>query len=404
MRKNRKAASSRSGALHPGLATFAKRVQQALGVSLFELARMSEQGVQRQLAAKLRQALVDWARTSESAAAKTLRGDYVNFAGIADDQSSYSLSPTFSGYLNTIGKDGTWLTATELALLGDMLGAHTVVQRTTGTQGHWNAHRAQADDAPVIKLNITDNHWYVNSRTAGDGNCLLNATLQAVRQVAQQAYPEATQQVEHSTNATRLSWQQTKSVAGRQVKAEFNSSDAAVAHQSQQYEHYRAQILQLPKPSEVATMQQQEAARIAALPASERSQIQQDHQLALLAAMGKLEDRDIAPDEQSYFETMGFATGNQGVAASQGVTAGQSVAAEQPAHQQALQSRNVTTSSLHDQQVAVAEGLTRSLASQMTHFLRQHPERSQRAVTSCAQEVQSEADDSLAASPGMVSS
>jgi len=144
-----------------------------------ELIKLDEIAVQNKMAGALRAAAIKHLRTGKGVVAQSFRGEYI----------ASGLDSSYEPFLDKQAKSGVWGTYIEATALAEMTGCTLVVTpvKDGAAQDPICLYRADNPNAPVIKLfNSNNTHWYVNSKTQGDGNCLFNAFAQAFQQEAKQ--------------------------------------------------------------------------------------------------------------------------------------------------------------------------------------------------------------------------
>ncbi len=234
------------------------RLKKSLGIN--EIAfTYSQNRVQNELAPTLRQKAIQHLATADGVVAKGFRGEY-----LASGMGHYQ------DFLRVQSQTGTWGTYIEASALGEAMGCHVVVTpvKSGVQQNPICLYRASDDKAPTVHLYNADNaHWYVNTNTKGDGNCLFNAFAQALQTIVKPELP---------------------SVSSTIVSPQFTSYKfRAVTNEAQVINHQHAiaaSIRQHPTPSEVEATLQNEKVRIGKLSVAEQQQISDDHKFALAIA------------------------------------------------------------------------------------------------------------------------
>lgn len=228
-----------------------KKLEQLPGLNASEF-NLSDSALQTQLAPRLRVAAIEHLRSGRGPVAQAFRGEYL---------SAYQKS--YDAFLVAQAKNRAWATYVEAEALAELLDCHLVVTPVTkGQEGDMIClHRASEDKAPTIHLYNSDNtHWFVNSQTKGDGNCLYNAIAQVLRGMVKPAV-EVNRAAFFNSNAT-------------------SAEQAVVRHQ-----HHIEQLIQKQdRPAERVRSLEQEQERISKLPVEVQEQIASDHAFALQLA------------------------------------------------------------------------------------------------------------------------
>ena len=221
----------------------------------------NENAIQQHLASRLRHAAISNLAEGRGVVARHFRGEYLA-SGLGQP----------SDFLREQARNGTWGTYIEATSLGETLGCHVVVTPVKNgvAQAPICLHRTSDDKAPTVHLyNSNNTHWYVNSKTKGDGNCLYNAFAQALQQAVKPELPAI-------AAAPAVSMQP------HFFNTKVNTAEKTDAIQSQRL--IEAAIRQQPTPAAMEASFQQEKARISGLPKKEQQQIADDYQFALKLA------------------------------------------------------------------------------------------------------------------------
>jgi hypothetical protein len=222
---------------------------------------------QRLLATHLRRVAIHHLRTAKEVTARAFRGEFsaVPDMGVCDE------------FLTRQGKEGAWATYLEATALGEKFGCNVVVtyQRAGKDDSTWCLYRA-AGDAPTVHLyNKSNSHWFVDSKTVGEGNCLYNAFAQAMQTLLKKTRP--------------VKKSETAPVVQRGLFKPIVVIDDVVKSQANAIKHV---IEKHPTPEQLRTdlekQHHEEASRLSRLGLDERKkiekQIREDHALALRLA------------------------------------------------------------------------------------------------------------------------
>ncbi len=245
----------------------ADTIQTALGRNPEDFL-VDERRIQAMLAGELRRKAIEHLGTANTPVAEGFRGEYIN-AG----QHLHGNPPHVEEFLAQQSQDGAWGTYIEAEALGEALGCHVVVTDISGDKVRkpYCLYNAGDNKAEILHLTLENNrHWSVNNNTRGDGNCLYNAFAQALRQ--------------HIVDQHQAEHQDTQPLA------------AEIAAVETQKTALLAVICKQPSPEEREQALADEKRRIESLPPEERTQIAEDHKLALKLALEELEPQ---PDAKS---------------------------------------------------------------------------------------------------------
>ena len=230
-----------------------------------------ESTIQHALATDLRRLSLNHLANGQGHIAKSFRGEYIHAA----------MGP-YQDFIKAQSKPGTWGTYLEATALGELLGCHVIVTpvKNGNQQKPICLYRASDETASTIHLyNSNNTHWYVNSKTKGDGNCLFNAFAQALQQTVKPVLQREAAEKDTGPMANQSNHFFNQPETTEQMHQALllqRSIEAAVvkAH---------------PKPAECEAMNLKEMQRISELPVAEQHQIQNDYALAL-----KLATEDLA--------------------------------------------------------------------------------------------------------------
>jgi hypothetical protein len=212
---------------------------------------------------KLRGEAIDHLRKSQEIVAKSFRSEYL----------AASLG-SFNKFLDEQVKVGTWGTYIEATALAEKYKVNLIVTPVKKNlhQDPICLYRSKSEDAKTVHLyNSDNNHWYVDSQTKGDGNCLYNALAQAFYQLglinskAKEIYSDTMQRSSGITNFSIFCSQNFQQVRALQQKIH-----EAISH--------------APTPIEIREDFAKEKKRISRLSPKEQKQIADDHALALQLA------------------------------------------------------------------------------------------------------------------------
>lgn len=131
-----------------------------------------ETSVQRSLAPILRRMVVNHLRTGKSSVAEAFR--LLCPAALLIDTDAY---------LGEQSQNGVWATDKEAIVLGVLFDCNVVVldKKNGRADKEYPLHEVSDKTALTIRLNNADNqHWYLDEKTLGKGNCLYNAVAQFI--------------------------------------------------------------------------------------------------------------------------------------------------------------------------------------------------------------------------------
>jgi len=230
-----------------------------------------ESTIQHALATDLRRLSLNHLANGQGHIAKSFRGEYIHAA----------MGP-YQDFIKAQSKPGTWGTYLEATALGELLGCHVIVTpvKNGNQQKPICLYRASDETASTIHLyNSNNTHWYVNSKTKGDGNCLFNAFAQALQQTVKPTLQKETAEKDTGpiTNHSNHFFNQPETTENMRQALQLQRTIEAAAVKSH------------PKPAEYEAMNLREMQRISELPVAEQRQIQNDYALAL-----KLATEDLA--------------------------------------------------------------------------------------------------------------
>lgn len=217
--------------------------------------------VQSVLAPILRRKAIEHLASNQGSVAKGFRGEYSKIDSKGHQE-----------FLSTQSRNGVWGTYIEATALGEALDCHVVVTpiKKGIRQEPICLYRASDTKAPTVHLYNSDNvHWYVKSEksdekpTKGDGNCLFNAFVQALKRLVMPELKSVSTQT-LSQGLFKLS----------------PESEVVIQHQKK----IAAAIRQQPTPVQLEEQFQNEKTRISRLSPQEQKQIKDDHQYALTLA------------------------------------------------------------------------------------------------------------------------
>jgi hypothetical protein len=240
------------------------RLKKLFGFRDDSLLHDDQRTLQINTGAQLREAAIDHLENSDAVCARTFRGE-----SIASGLGHYRRF-TQKQRLN-----GQWATYIEGVALAEKLGVNfTVTPIKEGVQQKPIClYRAADPNAPTVHLyNSNNNHWYVNSQTMGDGNCLYNAFAQSLQSTCRKEAGLTPQPVHSQVAAERGFFGQT------------NTQEAAISLQR----NIAAAVMKAPTPAQREVDFQSERARISQLSSAEQKQIQEDYKLALKLAREEL--------------------------------------------------------------------------------------------------------------------
>lgn len=223
--------------------------------------------VQDVLAPRLRAMAVRHLATSDTAAAKSFRGEYLQVA-----------NENYKKYLKKQAQKGTWGSDIEAIALGEELHCNIVV--TSIHKDRANATfclHCESADAPTIHLYNDNNYHWTNdprSHTKGGGDCLYHAVAKALqRLIIPHKLPSA-----YTSHAIF----QRDSLEKEAIKKQVMINDAI-----------QSAIQRKQTPAEKEQEYEQEKSRILKLPKAEQEQIANDYLFALeLALNAEPEDQD----------------------------------------------------------------------------------------------------------------
>ncbi|STX52109.1 Predicted cysteine protease (OTU family) [Legionella busanensis] len=216
---------------------------------------------------KLRKQAIDHLDESNQVVARNFRGEYLA-AGLGK----------YKDFLNEQKKVGTWGTYIEAIALAEKYNVNLVVTPVAHgiKQEPICLYRSNDSDAKTIHLYNNDNtHWYVDSQTQGDGNCLYNAFAQAL-------FNLKLIKLEDNDNTESLS--SIKSVDEGPIRDLSIFSRNYQEDVRVQQEAIQLAISKAPKATEREQDFDQEKARIGKLSPEEQKQIADDHAYALRIA------------------------------------------------------------------------------------------------------------------------
>lgn len=237
---------------------------------------LPEDDFQRACAKLLRMAAINHLANGAGIVAKSFRGEYHN----TGEHASYG------AFLREQAKEGVWGTYIEAAALGELLGCNVVatpvkngVEQEPICLYRSEEKENKENNVPTLHLyNSNNTHWYVNSKTKGDGNCLYNAIAQGLRAQIHKQNPEL-MKTPKPTPVPRP--QVSAGLFGESLKKE---QKRAIQQQHQIELKIKAVIARYPTPPQMRMNLKKEQQRIARLPRLEQQQIAADYRLALQLA------------------------------------------------------------------------------------------------------------------------
>lgn len=217
------------------------------------------------LPALLRQEAINHLKTSQEITARSFRKEY-----------SAVGKGTYKSFLDHQKKNYVWGTYIEAIALAEKYKVNLVV--TPVTQGIQQPpiclYRTNSTDAKIVHLyNSNNTHWYVDSTTKGDGNCLYNAFAQELIRLAILTPKQSNLNERTSSKSTAVS-----------------AVDFTIFHPKHQQTtrtHQKAilsAIMKAPLPAEIEADFHHEKERISKLSLQEQQQIADDHAYALRLA------------------------------------------------------------------------------------------------------------------------
>ncbi len=225
---------------------------------------LSESKIQEELHLRLRELAILHLRKGKGPVAEAFRGNY----------SDAALPDSYEDFLQAQGVPSAWGTYIEASALAERFNVTLVLTtiKAGKAQNPFCLRRGDAN-APLVQIFNRDNqHWFVNGKTQGAGNCLYNALAQALQGVIHRTDPKPGIEKQEAAEIQTLRFFQ-----------DLKPSDI-VAHQKA----IEIAISKAPTPSELATELAREESRLAALPEGERNkilaQIEEDRRVALRLA------------------------------------------------------------------------------------------------------------------------
>lgn len=183
---------------------------------------------------------------------------------------------TYQSFLNDQKKNGVWGTYLEAVALSEKYGVNLVVTPVTRgvKQNPICLYRAENSDAKTVHLyNSNNTHWYVDSQTRGDGNCLYNAYAQELFRLGIITLKEAEFEAASGTKSTEPSVTEL-SIFHHKYDDETRTRQEAIL----------SAISKAPTPAEKEQDFERERERISKLSPQEQRQIADDHAYALCLA------------------------------------------------------------------------------------------------------------------------
>jgi hypothetical protein len=184
---------------------------------------------------------------------------------------------TYQNFLNDQKKSGVWGTYLEAIALSEKYGVNLVVTPVTRgvKQNPICLYRAESPDAKTVHLyNSNNTHWYVDSQTMGDGNCLYNAYAQELFRLGIITPQEAGLTEKLSpTKSTEVS------ITGLSIFHHKYDDETRTRQEA-----ILSAISKAPTPAEKEQDFNRERERISKLPPQEQKQIAADHAYALRLA------------------------------------------------------------------------------------------------------------------------
>lgn len=242
------------------LPTKAQQFSSRIGASESSWWEQSESEIQKNNHRRLRELAIAHLASSKQPVAAAFRGEHYAALGV-----------NFKGFLSEQGKVSAWATDIEASALAELFKVTlvvTTIKKNGQMQKPFCLYRADGD-APVIEIYNRDNqHWFVNSKTQGEGNCFYNAFAQGLQRVVKRTDPKPA--ISNPEASKNHEWKLFKDVKPSDV----------IAHQ----QAIASAIAKTPTASTLAFEFKKEQQRIRNLPQAEQIQIAKDHELALKLA------------------------------------------------------------------------------------------------------------------------
>lgn len=222
--------------------------------------------IQNKFHQMLRKEAIEHLARSKQISARSFRQEYLA-AGFGN----------YQNFLNDQKKNGVWGTYLEGIALSEKYGVNLVVTPVTGgiKQNPICLYRAENPDAKTVHLyNSNNTHWYVDSQTMGDGNCLYNAYAQELFRLEVLTPQEA-------GLTEKLSPEKSTEVSITELSIFHHKHDDETRTRQ---EAILSAISKAPTPAEKEQDFELERERISKLPPLEQKQIADDHTYALRLA------------------------------------------------------------------------------------------------------------------------
>lgn len=222
--------------------------------------------IQKKYQHLLRKEAIEHLAYSQQISARSFRQEYLA-AGLG----------SYQPFLNAQSKNGAWGTYLEAIALSEKYGVNLVVTPVSYgvKQNPICLYRADSPNAKTVHLyNSNNTHWYVDSKTLGDGNCLYNAFSQALYKLSMI--------ISNSADSTEKSFSKKLIDKPLSKLSFFHHTHDKEVRNSQ--EAILAAIRKAPTSAEKEQDFEQERKRISHLSPEEQKQIADDHAYALRLA------------------------------------------------------------------------------------------------------------------------